>query len=341
MHSQTPISRFSLLLLAATVAVSLPLVGGFFGRWHPAFDSLAHFRLHLAALMVAGGLVLAFGVFRRQGLVAMALGVGAFATVHGAAMLPGLGPVHAAFAPRHDEQPVYRLLQLNLRFDNRTPEKVLSLVGRLRPDVVTVEEVSEHWRGKLALLEAAYPHRLACDRNGHGGIWILSVRPLADANCFADSSLAVARADFGGRPITLAAMHLGWPWPFGQDHHIGYLEPTLAGLAEPAILAGDLNATPWSHAARRIAEAGGLKSVPFPGATWLDRRLPDALRFAGLPIDQVFAKGPVAIHSIATLEPVGSDHLPVLLEFSLPSPGEPPEPQSATVSLPAPPQPRG
>ena len=54
------------------------------------------------------------------------------------------------------------------------------------------------------------------------------------------------------------------------------------------------------------------------GPSWLDRRLPDVLRpYAGLPIDQVFAKGDVAILSAKTLEAVGSDHLPVLVEFSL------------------------
>ena len=53
------------------------------------------------------------------------------------------------------------------------------------------------------------------------------------------------------------------------------------------------------------------------GPTWLYRALPELLRFAGLPIDQVFAKGDVVVHSVGTLEAVGSDHLPVLVEFSL------------------------
>ena len=35
---------------------------------------------------------------------------------------------------------MYRLLQFNLRFDNRTPEKLLSLIGRTKPDVITLQE---------------------------------------------------------------------------------------------------------------------------------------------------------------------------------------------------------
>ena len=83
-------------------------------------------------------------------------------------------------------------------------------------------------------------------------------------------------------------------------------------------LAGDLNAATWSAAVRRIEAASGLTHVAGIGPSWLDRRLPDALRaYVGLPIDQVFAKGDMVILSAKTLESVGSDHLPVLVEFSL------------------------
>ena len=69
---------------------------------------------------------------------------------------------------------------------------------------------------------------------------------------------------------------------------------------------------------RRIEADGGLAHVAGIGPSWLDRRLPDALRpYAGLPIDQVIAKGDIVILSAKTLEAVGSDHLPVLVEFSL------------------------
>ena len=57
--------------------------------------------------------------------------------------------------------------------------------------------------------------------------------------------------------------------------------------------------------------------------TWLHRALPRWLLFAGLPIDQVFAKGDIRVHSIRNLEPAGSDHLPILVEFSFGSTRQP------------------
>ena len=49
----------------------------------------------------------------------------------------------------------------------------------------------------------------------------------------------------------------------------------------------------------------------------MSRRLPDGFRSFGLPIDQVFSKGDVEVHSVRTLEDSGSDHRPVLVEFSI------------------------
>jgi endonuclease/exonuclease/phosphatase (EEP) superfamily protein YafD len=118
---------------------------------------------------------------------------------------------------------------------------------------------------------------------------------------------------------------MGWPWPRQQTWQIGAISEPLAALGDTAIMAGDCNAAPWSAAVRRLADLGGLSVMRSVGPTWLWRRLPDALRFAGLPIDQVFSKGAVVIHSGRKMAPAGSDHLPILVEFSLKP--QPPEPQ--------------
>jgi endonuclease/exonuclease/phosphatase (EEP) superfamily protein YafD len=126
-------------------------------------------------------------------------------------------------------------------------------------------------------------------------------------------------------------MHLHWPWPFDQWGQIDSLSAPLGAMADTALLAGDLNATPWSHSARRVAEAGAFQPVRFADPTWLYRRLPEALRFTGLPIDQIFAKGDVMPHSARTLEAVGSDHFPVLVEFSLKGDAAAPEDEPTRV----------
>ena len=145
-------------------------------------------------------------------------------------------------------------------------------------------------------------------------------------------TFAVATVDLGGRFLEVGALHLQWPWPFDQSRQIDGLAGPLGGLAETALLAGDLNATPWSAAAARIVEAGRITPVGPVGPTWLYRRLPESLRFAGLPIDQVFAKGDVLVHSARTLEAAGSDHVPVLVEFSLKAAKPAPEKDAQTTT---------
>lgn len=329
----------SLSALLATTLLSLALVAGFFGEVHPAFDSFAHFRVHLAVLLVLTALPLLFvRPFRWNGLLAAIFGCAAILTVTGASSLPGLGAVQAAFQPKDEFSPVYRLMQLNLRFDNPEPEKVLSLIGRVRPDVVTLNEVSVMWGEKLALLSSAYPHRIVCTMDNHtGGVAILSLRPFAEGTegqCLAGGVFATATIDLGGRFAEIGALHLHWPWPFDQASQIEDIAPLLSAMSETSILAGDLNAAPWSAASARLAEVAAMTPAGPAGPTWLYRRLPEFLRSAGLPIDRIFAKGEVVVHSVKTLEAVGSDHLPVLVEFSLET-AEPEteDPLSATATL--------
>lgn len=322
--SGTP-GTISLIAFLAALLLSLLLVGGFFGRLHPAFDSMAHFRVHLAAMLIVVAVPLAFSRgFRWQGLLAAALGAWAILNVTGTSVVPGLGPVQASYEPKDEASPVYRLMQLNLRYNNAEPGKVLSLIGRVRPDIVTLEEVSAMWAGKLMLLSSAYPYRIVCSIDNHaGGVAILALRPFAadaQGNCLDGGTVATATVDLGGRFVEVGAMHLHWPWPASQAAQIEAIAPLLGDMAQTAILAGDLNATPWSAASARVAAAAGMTAVGPSGPTWLYRLLPEFLRFAGLPIDRVFTKGGVAVHSVRTLEAVGSDHLPVLVEFSIRAP---------------------
>jgi len=323
-----------LLALAATAVVALPLICGFFARLHPAFDSLAHFRMHLAILLLITAIPLLFlRGFRWNGVLATALGAGAILSVVGISWIAGPS-AQAAHPPEERTAAIYKLLHLNLRYDNPEHGKVLSLVGRLMPDIITLNEVSPAWAKRIALLAGSYRYRIVCHIDNHaGGVAILALRPFAEGEgqCLAGGTFATAKLDLGGHAVEVGAMHLHWPWPFNQADQIEDIAPLLGAMSDSAILAGDLNATPWSNASARVADAAGMRSFGPSKPTWLYRKLPEFLRFAGFPIDRILAKGDVDILSVETLEPVGSDHLPVLVQFSIvPQEGKP-DPQSATV----------
>lgn len=316
----------TMLVGLAGTALTVPLVLGFLGRLHPLFASLSHFRLHIAVAVAAAGLLLlAAPGWRRNGAMMVALSLAAaLATLWPALRSPG-----AAELPK----PTYRLMQMNLRFDNPRPELVLDLLERERPDVVTLEEVSESWIERLSATQAAYPHRLICPPHSYiGGVAILSRRPFVGPppRCTGRGSLAVASVDFDGRTAEVAALHLVWPWPFGQDRQVGRMAPLLAELGPRAILGGDFNATPWSETVRTLAGAAGMRLAPWVGPSYLDRRLPGWLRpLVGLPIDHVLVKGDIVAGRTMRLDAAGSDHLPVLFEFAIAEP--PPAVRTAAV----------
>lgn len=325
-----------LAALALPLVLSLPLVAGFFGAWHPAFDSMAHFRAHLAVAVAVAALPALLLGYWKEAAMSIVLAAATFATLSQGTSLPGLGAVNAAADPAQDSRAVYRLLQLNLRFDNTSPEKVLSLIGRSRPDVITLDEVSKPWIGYLDRVAAAYPYRVLCDgESSVGTVALLSRRPFAageSSTCSEEGDLATVRVDFGGREVTVAALHLKWPWPSKQPAQIDVLTTPLSELGQTALLAGDLNATPWSHAVTRIAEAGGLRRVSGSTPTWSYRKLPISWRqWVGLPIDHIFSKGDVTVRAVHVLEDVGSDHAPLLAEFTLADPSPREEPRSTTV----------
>ena len=307
-----------LVVLAAVIGLAAALTFGYLGRLHPALDSFAHFRLHIAAALAVITPLLLLVRLWPEALFALVLSVASTVQTIGS-------PFAGESAAQAADGAVYRLLHMNLRYDNHTPEAALSLIGQMRPDVITLVEVSEAWRQKLALLEASYPHRMICPPPSPiGGGAILSRRPFSGGSeplCGDRGSFAHAKLDIGGRTVDVATLHLGWPWPFEQPWQLPMIEPMLAGVGETAIIAGDLNAVPWSHTARRVASAADATLLRGIGPTWLHGALPGFFRpWIGLPIDNILTKGAVVARRAATTVPVGSDHLPVLLEFTLPVP---------------------
>ncbi|WP_100213173.1 endonuclease/exonuclease/phosphatase family protein [Nitratireductor aquibiodomus] len=321
-------SMLPAFLAIGVVLVSFPLVAGFWGRLHPALDSMAHFRIHLAVLiaLLAAPLLFVKG-WRQIGAAGTVLGIATLS----ATLLPVQASTGSARAGETDAPAArYRLLQLNLRYDNATPKQVFSLIGRTKPDIVTLNEVSRMWVEELKFLEAAYPYRVICPPPARiGGVAILSRRPFADPSAFAcydRGSMAVATVRLGADAVEIGTLHLGWPWPFEQHRQVGRVAPVLERLPDTAILAGDLNATPWSVTAHRVAAAGRLDLLPGVGPTWMKPIVPESLRrLVGLPIDNLFTKGRIVPFSVERLEDVGSDHLPVLLEFGIMPGNEPAE----------------
>lgn len=327
-----PASPIVFALLIVLVALSVPLVLGFFGRVHPSLDSFAHFRAHIAAVMAIGGIILLFTSLRREAAMIVLLGISALSTTvnwSSKAQSAAEGSVG------------YRLMQINLQQDNPDPKAVLQAIARNKPDIITYQEGSEQWQPWLKVLEGNYPYHHQCsDLPRKWGVGILSRRPFADFGapvCTGEGLLATALINLGGTNVLVSSLHQSWPWPYKQPKQFEMLRPTLEAMNNPhgipVIIAGDFNATPWSYNIRQFEMATAAKHISGIGPTWLTVRLPDGfIKWLGLPIDQVLVNETVTVRSINTDVSTGSDHLPVLLEFSVPAPVSTPVDDDKTPS---------
>ena len=329
------------LLYLITLPALAGVLFGYFGSVHPSLDSLAHFRLHLAVIGAAGGLLLMLVRRKAVGFLAifsalfsLAFHTNQFVDLAGLNIGARLGnQIQALIGDRiglklsEAAQPApagprYTLMHANLRFDNVETKEFLRLAGEVNADVMTLNEVSRQWLPSLETLKDAYPNQLICSADSViGGVAILSKRPFvenAENGCSNKGALALQHVDFGGREAVVGAAHLLWPWPHGQSAQISGMRERLRGNAKgglPLIFAGDLNAVRWSYSVRRLGFLLDAKRLTIPGGSWLYHTIPSRYtqRF-GLPIDNVLARG-VDVTEIGTLPPFGSDHLAVKAEF--------------------------
>lgn len=307
---------------AATVAggiivlvIGTATLAGLAARWHWMFELATHFTLQST---IGAAVALALLALARRWIWTLA--AGGVLLLNAAALAPLVWPTLPVKA---NDRPTYCLLSANLQAGNRDLTQFVELVRARRPDVFFVMEVDQDALKQLVPLFDAYPHRIIEPRRGAFGCGLFSRRPIepqrdARARHEALPTLA-AIIDFDGNDVTLVAAHP--PPPVSsrmaalRDHQLR-IAAELAGRApRPTILAGDLNTTSWSPAFHDLLAGSGLRDSraglgpqpSWPNLPWLVR----------IPIDHVLVSDDVQVVSRELGPDIGSDHLPVLVEFSL------------------------
>lgn len=271
-----------------------------------------------AALVVLGSAVCA-ALLRRW--VACAVAVGLLAAF-GVAVLPRAIPDGGAAAAGG---PVLRVLTANLRFGRAAPDELVGLVRRLRPDVLSLQELTGQAVAALRAsgLEELLPYRVAVPMAGATGSGLYARRPLR-ALPMADITqvgLAMPRAvlRISGRAVEVTAVHLGRPLsPAGvAQWQRGFsLLPVPDPRGPVKIFAGDFNAT-LDHAPMRALLAAGYRDA----ADAAGAGLVPTFRHAPLPpitIDHVVADARCAVRRVSVHDLAGSDHRAVFAELRLP-----------------------
>jgi endonuclease/exonuclease/phosphatase (EEP) superfamily protein YafD len=217
-----------------------------------------------------------------------------------------------------------KILQANVLMTNRNTEALRNLILEEKPDVVTCAEVSPAFAMMLEGLKPHYPHQVVTPGQGGYRVAVISARPflrITQADfCGARTQSLIFSLDVGGTPVEAVSLH-----PFTPIANITNRDSEFEAIAAyfssntPAhlLLMGDLNATPWCPALKKLKRALNLSNAREGrglGASWPSWT---PFSFLRLPIDHVLAGPNLFVSEFRVGPSVGSDHLPTLTRISV------------------------
>lgn len=293
------------MLVAIGAATLLSLAAGL--GW--PFELFVHFRIQYAAgALLLAALLLALGS-QRAALLAVLLAAFNALPVMQRAQAGNAGPMCAG--------PAFTVVTANVWYRNDNRGRFLRWLASNPSDLVVVQELTPAWARELEQLRT-YPYRAMLPREDAYGIGVLSRWPLGpvEPRDFAGDGLPslAGSVQVRGRPLRFLALHTRWPVTPGfardRDAALAAAARSIAAGAGPAVVLGDLNATPWSPAHAEFLRTSGMRDAA-NGSSWQPTWLPGFWPLA-LRIDHVFvSSGLCAVESVVGPD-VGSDHRPLL-----------------------------
>lgn len=210
-----------------------------------------------------------------------------------------------------------RVASANVNLHSRDIAPLARWLEQTQPDLLILLEVSPHYAQALEQLPG-YAYRLVLPQNSPFGIALLSRLPLENSQAVHDDQgipHLQARLQFAGCSIQVSAFHPMPPLtPAYHTQRNRQLQSLLVDDDQPLLLAGDLNATPWSSAFSGL-QAQGWRRASGLAPTWPSF----AAGLFGIPIDHVLASWHWRLLGHERGPDIGSDHLPVLAHLALPA----------------------
>ena len=317
--SESRIAAFSAgrdrTLSILAVALALAFAGAQFSGPFAVLDNLSNFPAHFGAAFVACA-----GLFALRRRALPALACGALAALALARVVPWYFGAEAS--PADPARSWVRLFVSNVYSGNRHPRRLLALVRQEDPDVVGLIEVDSWWLRRLGPLREAYPYHYEVPDEHFAGLALYSRVPIGEVHSLslpgeraAPAIAATLMAPGGDVELVLAhpMSPVGAEFIAQRNDQVAALARHARAAQRPLVLAGDLNLTMWNAAYRPLEDVARLRNARQGHGiepTW------PALGPIGVPIDHVLGSPGVQLRNFRVLPGIGSDHFPVIAEFS-------------------------
>ena len=236
--------------------------------------------------------------------------------------LRAIAPFYKKVAPRAGGRTM-RALFANVFWLNRSSEAVRRLIREVHPDIIVLTEVNERWLSALRDLAAEYPcFKAVLHPNGFGILLcgrshtqrheVLRIREVGLLAVLAPLQIHQQRITVIGAhpasPVTPTRMRV-------RNRQLDRLAKLVIQQQGPLIVLGDLNATSWSPAFQDLLRTTQLRDSRI--GFGLQPTWPASISSLRIPIDHCLVSPEVVVHQRYVGPQIGSDHLPVIVEFSI------------------------
>ena len=294
------------------VALATASLFGFLGRLHWGLELFSHFRVQYMQLCLP-----LIGIHLWKRLNRRAVLLIALAMINYAFVLP----LYFGKPDAPNVKPV-RAMLININAGNENTALLLEAIQQADPDVLLLEEVTPKWNRKLKGLEEKYPHQITEARDDCFGIKLLSKLPLSHSSIttIGDSDLpsivTILHTPHG--EISFIGTHplppIGKKYAASRNAQLAALPAVIQQQKKPVLLMGDLNSSPWSPHFKSLIKESALKNS-MKGFGFQPSWAGNA--FLTIPIDHALHAAPITIHHRMIGPNVDSDHLPVIVDFSV------------------------
>ena len=302
---------FLMFLLGWTAALATVL--GFLGGvWWP-LDVLADWRFILVAILAVAAVATGFGYSRISAMVFLV------AAIVNALLI---APMWLEEQPTLTAGDRVRVISIDIGFAPDVRQRVIEWVHTAEGDVVVLANAGGTWEPAIEGL----PYRIVNDDPGlTSGTVVLArngipvtVEEVPATLGAVDIAISVPLAD---RDVTFYAVSV--ERPVGANASAERLDAfaaingTLRRTSAPTVVVGNLEASRWSHAFETIsAELVNSEDGFGYMATYPSFDLPVVGEWFGIPVDHAIYTGPITVTHRRVGPNVGTDHRPLLVDFS-------------------------
>lgn len=222
------------------------------------------------------------------------------------------------------------VMSVNVRQSNKDTDRLIQKVRQMKPDILLVFEIDDHWAKDLHTLKDILPHQITECRQDTYGMGVYSTLNIESHEklFYCDTAIPALDClfkDGQGKHFRLLGIH---PRPPGEELtgecFQKYLSASLMrarSAQEPIIVAGDFNEVCWSDQMTELKQVCDLKD-PRIGRGIMGTYNAHIPLFR-MPIDHVLFCGEIELVKLQRLGNIGSDHFPLWVECQLKADGLP------------------